>query len=392
MVWKRKADLTGPKGAPGAGIESQPIGIPFMVVDQLGRRSWLESGPDGHPTPESLAILSKDLGTPRGIGDGSGLSFVLTDPQGRMSELQIDQAGRFTGPFPARVLAAATAAARSVSKPQLPVMCWGDSLTAGGWPTAFTTVTGLQTANMGIGGQTFEQIAARQGAVPAQLTFDGATIPATTTPIAVASSAAPYSASNGLGSSSGHGTVMGVPGTLTRDNVANTHTFTRDSAGTATWCPPGTPWLPDEAEPARNRYSVFWVGRNSFKSRSAEALANNLRAMVARLQGVAPTFLVLEIPPQVGEETGTDARTVLDAANAALKVAFPNEFVPVAQYLRGPALADAGITPTAQDTTDIGNGLTPTSLRSDNLHPNATGYATIGRFVAKIALQKGWSA
>lgn len=55
-------------------------------------------------------------------------------------------------------------------------------------------------------------------------------------------------------------------------------------------------------------------------------------------------------------------------------------------------MSDMGLTPTTQDQTDINNGLTPTSLRSDGGHPTSAAQVQIGKFIAKIIQQKGWTA
>ncbi|SVT96435.1 hypothetical protein [Klebsiella pneumoniae] len=52
----------------------------------------------------------------------------------------------------------------------------------------------------------------------------------------------------------------------------------------------------------------------------------------------------------------------------------------------------------AQDVTDIANGITPTSLRQDSLHPSQTlqanalyiGADVNAQFVEQVLLNKGW--
>lgn len=69
---------------------------------------------------------------------------------------------------------------------------------------------------------------------------------------------------------------------------------------------------------------------------------------------------------------------------------YGNHFVNIRQYLLDYGLADAGITPTAQDTTDISNGTIPTSLRSDETHLNADGYTVVGNYLYKLINENGW--
>jgi lysophospholipase L1-like esterase len=381
-------------------------GIAFVITDSAGRKSWVEVGLDGRPTQGAAAMIDTAMGAltgaridaktallpiPQTIGDATGIAYAVTDSAGRMSEIQIDSSGRFTGPFPARILAAAVTAVASSGLGLPPIACWGDSLTAGGWPATLATELGVITRNFGIGGQGAASIAARQGGSPALITAPSDTIPASGSFTVTSISATPYSSPSGTGTSSGHGTLAGVPGTLTRDNVTNVTTFTRDTAGTAVWCPKNTPWVTDEAVANAAQMAIIWSGRNGFNVLPSATLVAYIQSMVTYMDVPRKRFLVLEIPPFTGEEIGTANRTTLDAVNAALLAAFPNNFVPVAQYLRGPALADGGYTPTTQDTTDIANGMTPSTLRGgDPGHPTAAAHVLIGKYLAKIIQQKGW--
>lgn len=69
---------------------------------------------------------------------------------------------------------------------------------------------------------------------------------------------------------------------------------------------------------------------------------------------------------------------------------YGSHFVNIRQYLLDYGLSDAGITPTAQDTTDIANGTIPTSLRSDATHLNAAGYTVVGNYLYKVINENGW--
>jgi lysophospholipase L1-like esterase len=66
--------------------------------------------------------------------------------------------------------------------------------------------------------------------------------------------------------------------------------------------------------------------------------------------------------------------------------------VNIRQYLLDYGLADAGITPTEQDLTDIANGMVPQSLRptGDSYHLNAAGYTVVGKYLYKYVKQLGW--
>ncbi|WP_458116962.1 hypothetical protein [Arthrobacter sp. D2-10] len=398
-----------------AAIPTKKNGNPdvtFSVVDASGKRSWLEIGPDGGPTPHAAGSMAEaltanigvvvdekvaDLPVPSTISEGPGLAFVAVDQAGRMSELQLDLSGRFTGPFPDRVVAAASSAAVAAANPvaATPIALWGDSMTApgSGYGERLTAETGgVPTRNYGIGGQFTEAVSARQGGYPATVTFPDNTLPASGA-VTVTTSVIIYSSPSGAGLSSGGVTIAGVHGTLTRDNATGTVTFTRDTPGSAVWVPPTTPIITDEATLNRGQMAVIWSGRNGFKITPPEDIVLRLQKMVEYMTAGRKRFLILEVAPDASEvsvPSPTADRVKLDALNALLLRTFPHQFVPVAQYLRGPALSDLGLSPTAQDNTDIANGVTPTSLRSDGLHLNANGNTAAARLIANTLRAKGW--
>ncbi|MFF8186599.1 hypothetical protein ACF044_05005 [Microbacterium sp. NPDC016588] len=56
-------------------------------------------------------------------------------------------------------------------------------------------------------------------------------------------------------------------------------------------------------------------------------------------------------------------------------------------------LSSAAITPTAQDTADIGNDIIPTSLRfsaTDYTHLNAAGRQAEARQISAVTTARGW--
>lgn len=386
----------------------------FAVVDTAGHLSWIQVGLDGHPTPAAAALIDAALATlttgritaaigalpvAQIIGEGSGLAYVIVDQAGRKSEMQLDlTTGRFVGPFIDRVsaiaaTAGAAAAATVVVTATAPITCWGDSKTAAGsgyGDLIPAELGGTASQIFAIGGQGSQQIAARQGGFPAVCKLPNDLIPASGPVTLTSISIQPYTNTSGTGTSSGHGTIAGVPGTLTRDNPSDVTTFTRDSAGVAVWCSPTAMFIPDQGSTNRGRISVFWPGRNSVLTNSPEDLMYLNQMMVNYLTSAEKRFLFLEVTPQSTEIPGTAARTQVDAYNALLRKTWPLNTVPVGPYLRGPGLADAGITPTAQDTIDIGNSVTPVSLRVDPTHENLAGRTVTARLVANTLRAKGW--
>ena len=73
----------------------------------------------------------------------------------------------------------------------------------------------------------------------------------------------------------------------------------------------------------------------------------------------------------------------LEQFENAMLQEYGNHFINVRKYLMSDGLSDAKLSPTAQDTKDIKNGLVPSSLRSsaEASELNATGYTLLGRLV-----------
>ena len=69
---------------------------------------------------------------------------------------------------------------------------------------------------------------------------------------------------------------------------------------------------------------------------------------------------------------------------------FGDHYLDIRDYLLEYGLADADVTPTQQDTTDISNGEIPTSLRIDTVHFNTAGYTVIANCVYKKGVELGY--
>lgn len=277
-----------------------------------------------------------------------------------------------------------------------PIVNFGDSLSAG-WASsqpALGIKLGRQISNQGIGGQTSVQISARQGGRPTMVTVTGGVIPATGS-VPVALSKALRSDST----TSVPGVLAGVAGLIKADaSPYLTGVFTRSTAGFEVQLPvsaDGTPHpVPFQTGFAfRNHWPIFWVGRNNFKGENdAAQIVADLTGMMAWIGDDARQHaLILSIPPWVGEEF-TGSRGRLDLANNAIRDAFPTAYVDTSAMLRSAAMLTAvGIAPTAEDLTNIANGLTPASFRSDSGHLNAKGYEALNLITEMIYTSKGWN-
>lgn len=245
--------------------------------------------------------------------------------------------------------------------------------------------------NIGKGGQTSPQIAARQGGVPAMLTISGGKIPASGG-VTVTSDTNLFYMNAASGSWSQEGLLLGVPGTLSVSKASGTYTytFTRMNPGIEVASPNPAPFLTGQTW--RNRALTIGIGRNNFKTSTPAQIVEHVRGIIEWSTRNPSDHIVLSIPPSTAETPGTADRTALDAANAALAAAFPRQWVDWAGYLRSEVtLAQAGITPTSQDLTDISNSVTPTSFRGagDNLHFNGAAYDVINTLILAAFAARG---
>jgi hypothetical protein len=358
MGWNPKANLTGPPGDKGnTGAPGQGFG-----------KNAVEYIPDASDSEWDQAF---------GYRDSTGAARVFI---GR----------RKNGTYYPDALNGGGSGGSSTAS----VVRWGDSLTANSADSSpdLASRLGRAVVVQGIGGQLSQSIAARQGGVPSRATVQGGIIPASgsvtvTLTVPIRSDVTitfPV-------------TIAGVAGTFIATDSAGylTGTFTRTTAGLPAVVPDGTPV--QTGFPYRDMWPIYWYGRNNIKTAGAAAqIISDLRGSL-EWNNRRDHALILSIPPFVGEEVGTTIRTTLDGINAAIRDAFPREFVDLSARLRNPDVITAtGNTPTQQDLTDIANGLTPTVFRTgssgnvDAGHFGPTGYLAINMLLAEIYTSRGW--
>lgn len=285
-----------------------------------------------------------------------------------------------------------------------PIVRWGDSLTANAAVSAAqlsTALGGRPVFTNGIGGQTSQQIAARNGGVPTRVTVTGGIIPA--------SGSVGMTLTIKLRSDSTGSYPIVVAGVSGQFQAADSSpslvgTFTRDVAGLPAVVPAGTPAT--TGYPYRNYWPILWAGRNNFKNTGdSDQIVSDLRGML-EWSTQREHALILSIPPWVGEEDGNGAaprtsyRDKLDLANSSIRDAFPREYVDTSVRLRNADVITAtGNTPTTQDLADIANGLTPTTFRTgsdgvtvDDGHLGPIGYTALYTIIAEIYKSRGWNS
>lgn len=378
------------------GIQDQANGLAFGV-DKAGK-VWL------NPANDIPGMLPNGVITKDDVTDEAGFLFVVGDAN-KNAGFGLKKDGTFWCKTSADFQLSndtLTLINNNTFKTLLPyatIEAWGDSLTAGAgggattYPSVLATALGRTVNNRGIGGQNSSAIATRQGGLKMLVSVTSNQIPASGAVTLTARSQTPIT---NQGPSSFTGTLSGVTGTLaasTSDGGATyTYTFTRTTAGAIVPCPANSEFIFDIAEAAKGATAIIWSGRNNgLSTRSAVvATRDDILSMAVKLTPLDKRFLVMSVLNGAGETTGTGAFNQFAAFNAELQATFGDRFVDVRSYLVNFGLADAGITPTTQDNTDVAGNTVPASLRSDGIHLNAAGYTLVGNFIARQIRARGW--
>lgn len=323
-----------------------------------------------------------------------------------------DRANAAPGSLYARLLTGLTLGEEIPVIPYRRIIAIGDSLTYMGgsdgtnsayWQVAAGLLgSGWTSQGFGISGQTQDQIAARWGALPIYVTLTGNTLPASGSVIVTAINQNPisgqihYAIHGKLG-------VNGPSAILQRngdEGTSSSYILTQDAGGSSVTIAPGTQFIPDSAYWGSSTtlipypydgVFVAWMGRNN--PTNATNIVDRIQRVLATQKTLTKRFVVPLIIPQVGEETGTSARAVINASNAAIKAAFPNNWVDFLPKLQ------SGSNGSTQDTADVNNGIIPTSLRIkdsdgvtvDQLHPNAAGRVFEAQALRDFINTQGWN-
>ncbi len=266
--------------------------------------------------------------------------------------------------------------------PQQKIYCFGNSLTkgAGGngvtYPDKLAQLTGLEVINAGLSSQTSTQIAARFGVRPVYVSvWDNVltTTPAIFTQIQNININITLDVSLSDKYTAVSGTLCGVHGRILfwRENT-NWWYFQRDKEGAAVSCPANSQFIVDK-DYTDNDIIVFWMGRNNIYEK--DVILKDIKACVDNLSPTKRRFLVLSLTVGTSETPGTTGYNTVMDINAALKTAYPNNYVDVFKVLSGGSY-----------------GSIPSSLLSDYIHLNSKGYELVAETIYKELISKKWIA
>ncbi|GEM_PF-5973972 len=278
---------------------------------------------------------------------------------------------------------------------------------------------GFVATNYSIGGQKSGQVAMRMGAKPIYLTVNGDLIPAsggsvTITQIngvsATAEPAYPSQDVRFLSTPSNtttytlDGWISGIKCRVTRTSSGGVETYNLTAlSGAGFRCLPGSLFVPEYAMQDHSD-SEMWicVGINDFRSGATTAadydadvaaIKSNIDALVNQAEKSGRPILVYGINtcnyPPVEFLGGIRYQRILEV-NQYFSHKYPGYYVRGAngRDLREELVSryNASI---AQDVTDFGNDIVPSSLRSDPRHPNTAGYGVYAELGYQTRQRRG---
>lgn len=260
------------------------------------------------------------------------------------------------------------------------IVCVGNSLTAGAggegvtYPDELCKLLKIKVLNQGVGGQTSTQIAARIGAIPLYVTVKNNRISdADSIVITDKSVNVLYDSGHYIGNLKG--SLCGVKGWITTDAKGNWF-FHRDKKGNVVECPSGSVFIP-ENDYKETDFFIFWLGRNNYGD--TETVLSDINACVQFVQRIGCKFLVLSVlnADVESEYRGRDGYKLLDILNKHIEREYPYNYVDV----RTP-LVNSYVSTLKKDKENYQNDVLPSSLRSDHIHLNASGYCLLAKIIS----------
>ena len=315
-------------------------------------------------------------------------------------------------------------AVESVIKETCPgVVCWGDSLTAGGDGTTYPGIIqqdinnvvlsefdltyvvnpdlidyvdinynlSIPVVNMGVGGENTDTIVGRNGAIPFVISSD-LIIPESTVPVEISFSSqngdqvAPLRQDRDGLKGVNPVTIDGIEGRIEikQDSPTSSdfsYSFRRSRRGESKGITKGTIIETDASNKYLDYITVIFIGQNGGYS-DFEDLIEQQMAIIQHQDRNNDKFII------VGLHTGTaESRAALESA---MEAEYGEHYINLREYMATKALSDAEIEPTADDERAMQQGSTPPSLLSDSVHFNAEGYTLIGDLIFEKMMELGF--
>ncbi|GAB7553125.1 hypothetical protein NRB_26310 [Novosphingobium sp. 11B] len=288
--------------------------------------------------------------------------------------------------------------------PSRDFVIYGDSETeiSIGWPEIAAAFAAIGEARNvfteGFGGQASRSILARQGGLPALVTFaNGASgfpeIPATTNAVSVTVVGNPLSYASIAQPKSMTGVIQvgssGILGTLTRTANTNDYTFARAAAGVAVKVDKAVPFVPNNSDVLK-RIQVCWIGTNDLipAATPAETILSYIDLYVARQATLNKRTIVMMPLWDMDSGTSAASRAIYDNLLALVKAKYPHCYIDTVAVLQR-AVAN----PDQNDRDDINAGLVPRSIMAnDRLHfpTGGAAYIALAAEILNVTKRNGW--
>lgn len=277
------------------------------------------------------------------------------------------------------------------------IPCFGDSLTAGGaggaaggspYPVLLQNILGSKynVINCGVGGETIQSIAARQGCSP-MLNKNEFTLPSDTSevvlgkkseqPLINAFGTKILPLLQGQGNSLNPIYVDGIECTLTTTATPyadGDYKIKRNEAGIERRIIPNTPFATKGSMTYRNPYAaIYWVGTNGEWTTVDELIEWYDRFIEF---GGTSNYII------IGLHT-SNRKDNFEELEQKFSQKYGLHYINWRKYGVEYGLSDAGISPTPQDEEDISQGLFPTSLRVDGVHLTAKAYELLTNLIVQ---------
>lgn len=272
------------------------------------------------------------------------------------------------------------------------LLSWGDSLTwgAGGngvkYPEVCAEILSLTVKNCGVGGETANTIAARQGGnnviIPAGQVNRTFTVDELLDIFGYHIN--PLRQGNGAHS----GDTIYINGQACSLSIEQTTSTSSDAVYTISGYDGDALAVPVLGKFAgsdfKGRIVTIWVGQNGSNVNGQTDLSARMAIIDSMISHISHERYIV-----FGLYTLTAAASAEE--DNAMLMKYGNKYFSTHNYLVNYGLDANGLTPTAQDTADINEGKVPHSLLAeDGLHLNSYGYNALGIFLADKILSLGY--
>ncbi|RHM62821.1 hypothetical protein DW911_01945 [Erysipelatoclostridium sp. AM42-17] len=247
--------------------------------------------------------------------------------------------------------------------PKQRIYCIGDSLTIGNdfasYPLTLESLSNSQVIKIGGNQDTSLDLAIRVGRI--KIYVNNITIPQGKTPVDVPlydEQNQPLDVLKSTGTNFSDVTINGIKGTLSYDANRNMHTFTRNEAGKETPLNQLTQVESDVPDFNENDIVVLFSGTyDNQNNLDIYRTITYQRAIINQIK--TQKYIVVSLTSRRQNASVRDQ-------NNMLKEEHKDHFLEYRAYLLDHGLADANITPTAQDQQDLNNNYIPSSLLKDD--------------------------